>query len=54
MPDIKITKYHIKIAVTFLMFQYLGDVKQIIKSRCIKNKIDKLVQNLWNMQKGIK
>ena len=53
MPDIKVTKYHIKIAVTFLMFQYLGDVKLAIKSKRTKDRIDKLVQNLWNIQKGI-
>ena len=51
MPDIKVTKYHIKIAVTFLMFQYLRDVKEAIKSKHTRNKIDKLIQNLWDIQK---
>jgi hypothetical protein len=52
MPDIKVTKHHIKIAVTFLMFQYLDDVKQAFKNKCTKNRIDKLIQNLWDIQKG--
>ena len=53
MQNIEITKHHIKIAVTFLMFQYLGDVKVVTKSKGTKNRIDKLIQNLWDMQRGI-
>ena len=33
------------------MFQYLRDVKEAIKSKHTRNKIDKLIQNLWDIQK---